>query len=248
MLLRYLQLLAPCFLLSAEVEEVRRALPAADATDEAEPSFALVVAYDSHYVFRGAEYGRHVMSADFSHGFSLSENWSGTLGTWMAVNPEGVNGSFSEIDVYGKLGRALGENSSVGLMATTYTYYDVPWAIEPEAGLYLEHSVGPVDLATYVIHDFEDDGDYAQLSASGAVGINDWLELQPSAVLAVNHRYFIEDAGWSHVGVSLAAEMRMSSCTSVRPYVSYNWALDAAEEQGLIQDLLFGGVSLSYEF
>jgi hypothetical protein len=238
-----------------QVEEVRRAIevtPAevseVQAAEETEAgATTLVLAYDTHYMFRGASYGRHIGSMDLSHGFQISERWSSTLGTWIGVNPEGQNGSFSEVDLYARLDYAL-EDWVVGLTSTLYTYYDVPWELEPEVGIHVDRTFGGVDCSALLIHDFVAKGDYFQLSGTKSIECNDWLALEPSALVAVNHRYFIQDQGLSHVGLSLAASLQVADHAVLRPYVTYNVGLDAALDSGLVQNQLFGGVSLAFDF
>jgi hypothetical protein len=235
----------------AQVEEVRRAIPvepaAVTAEEEEAGATTVVLAYDTHYMFRGANYGRHIVSTDISHSFGLSERWSALLGTWLAHNPEGINGSFSEADFYGRLDYTW-DDWVIGLTSTLYTYYDVPWALEPEVGIHLDRTLAGIDWSVLGIHDFQAKGQYAQLSGTRGFECTDWLQLEPAAVLALNNHYFIQGSGWSHLGLSLAASVQLAKHTVLRPYVTYNVALDAAKSEGLVVDQLFGGISLALDF
>lgn len=202
--------------------------------------FSLSVGYDSKYIFRGVDFGDHLVWTGLDYETELAEGLSFGVGAWYASLAE---------DSYTQLNLIGGLTYDFGLVAVGvgYTHYIFPdgGSDVPEINGTLGFAVGPVDIDFGYYYDFEIEGSYLDLTVGAEFAITDWLAIAPSGTVGYNVEYYTESTDWNHIGVSLGFPISLTKTATLTPYVAANFPLDALEGE---KDEVIGGVSLTVTF
>lgn len=203
--------------------------------------------YDTDYIFRGVNFGDHLISGAINLDVPLSDMVGLSLGSWYGSLAESP---YDELDLLAGLTFDLGA-VELGIGATWYYFPDTPSVgVDGDAfelGASLGTSVGPVDLTVAYFYDFETEGSYIEAGASTSFEVNEWLSIEPYAAVAYNVDYYIDGDGWNHIALGLAFPISLTDTATLKPYVAGNLPLDVIEDTGA-DDEVVGGVSLSVSF
>ena len=207
----------------------------------------IAVGYDSSYIFRGVNYGDHLITGEVNYGTSLTDQLGLDLGVWY--------GSLADVD-YDELNllAALSYDAGFATLSVGYTWYYFPRAGagvsdstgEVVAGISRDFGFAELGLNYYYDHDvFE--GHYIEAVASKTFAITDRLSLVPSVSIAYEVDYNTTTDGFSNVGLSLALPYALSDRAVLAPYIAGNLPIDILEDAG-VDDEVYGGVSLQVSF
>jgi len=217
-------------------------LPAADSP---EIGAELSIGYDTHYIFRGFNYGENLVWAGVDIGVPLSDALSLNLGTWYGTLAED---SYDELNLLAGLSYDLG-NFEVGVGAIWYYY---PQGFDGgglgiddslELGATIGTSIGPVDVGLGYYYDLEEEGSYLELGAETTIELSDRVALVPGALVSYADDYFGVD-GFNNVGVSLSLPIALTDRATLKPYIAATWEIDDSGQE----DEVYGGISLNVRF
>lgn len=208
------------------------------------------VGYDTKYIFRGVDFGDHLVWAGLSIPVKLSDNTTFTFAPWYASAAGGgvTGGDYDELNLVGTFNFDLGFiNLGVG-----YTYYNFPFADSDthETFVSLSKTFGAVTWFANAYGDFEaDSGDlgyYFDTGVYSTIALTDSLSLVPEVRASYAMEYYGID-GFNNVLVKLGLPWAVTSTATITPYVAGSFAIDALDDAG--QDTeVFGGVSLTVTF
>ena len=213
--------------------------------------FTLSAGYDSDYIFRGVDFGPHLVWSGLDLAHEVSPGVELSLGAWYADDFNN-NGSGNELDLYTGVTVGAGPvDVSLG-----YIYYYFPGTGGTNAHeIYtsIATEVAGIGIELYGAYDNNniDDGDgwYTALSAGYSVGITDWLAADFSAGISYNFDYYqqtaTKDEGWNNVDARIAFPIALTDNATLEPYVAGSWALEAIP---VSKNAFYGGVSLSVSF
>jgi hypothetical protein len=216
-------------------------VPTPVATADDSLGFELSVGYDTKYIFRGVDFGDHLIWAGLDYELELSEGLSLGLGTWFGSLAED---SYNELNLIGGLSYDAGP-VTLGVGYTHYLFlYDNEDAAEVNGTL--GFGAGPLDIELGYYYDFEVEGSYLELAIGAEFALTERIAIAPGAVVAYNFDYYTDATDWNHIGVSLGFPITLTSTATLTPYVAANFPLDAIS--GTESDEIFGGVALSVSF
>lgn len=212
--------------------------PYTPASDEL--GFELSAGYDTTYIFRGFDFGDHLVWVGLDWETEVAQDLTLGLGAWY--------GSLAE-DPYTELTLDAGLSYSLGAvtLGAGYTHYFFLQDNEdvPEVGGTLGFEAGVLDIELGYFYDFEVEGSYLELAIGAEFALTDRVALAPGAAVAYNFDYYASGSDWNHIGVSLGLPITLTSTATLTPYVAANFPLDAITDQS---DIVYGGVSLSVSF
>ena len=233
--------------------------PVAPAPEE-DLGFTLGVAYDSSYVFRGAEFGNNWISTAISLDIPLVDKVTATLdanyGDLAGDDDNFIGGqSYERLE----LGAGIAYDLGAAEVGVGYRWYhhmgDLSNILEDghEVGLTLASSVGPVNFGLGGYYDFAIDGWYLEAAVNTEIKVNDVFSIVPGANIgyAIDYSWHIQDFksdNFTHVGVSVAFPVKLTSRATLTPYVAANFPLDAIDDRISDDNIIYGGVSLSVKF
>ena len=197
--------------------------------------------YDTKYVFRGVDFGEHLVWGDVNIGVPVTDTVDFTLGTWYASL---ADADYDELNVYSGLSTDLGA-VEVGIGLTWY-YFPRTGGDVIEPGANIGTSVGPVDLSLGYYFDAEISGHYIELAGESTIEISDTIALVPGASISYGQDYY-GVSGFNNVGLSLALPISLTDTATLTPYIAGSFAIDALEDLGE-NDHFYGGVALGVTF
>jgi hypothetical protein len=204
--------------------------------------FTLSVGYDTDYIFRGTDFGQHLVwsALDYSHEFEGGLGLD--LGAWFAAL---ADDDYTELDLYGSLSYSFGPvDVSAGYIHYFYFRDD---SDAPEVFGTVGTEVLGVGLELYAGYDFEVEGTYLALTAGYAWDLTDRIGLDFSAGVSYSFEYYTLEDDWNAVDVRLGIPFALSDRATLEPYAAVSLPLDALDEIGQ-EDTFYGGVSLSVTF
>ncbi|MBX7210290.1 MAG: hypothetical protein K1X78_18385 [Verrucomicrobiaceae bacterium] len=227
---------------------------------EEDLGLTLSVGYDSSYLFRGVDFGDNWISTALSLDIPLVDKVKATLDAnfgSLADDSDNFigNQSYQRLE----LGAGIAYDAGAAEIGFGYRWYhhmgDLDSAFEDghEVGLTVASSVGPVNVGIGTYYDFAIDGWYLEAAANTEVKINDMFSIVPGANIGYAIDYSWHDRNFSgdnftHVGVSIAFPVKLSSRATLTPYIAANFPLTALDNTNVDDDKLYGGVSLSVKF
>ncbi len=212
---------------------------------------SVTVGYDTKYIFRGIDFGDHLVWAGLSLPVKLSDNTTFTFAPWYASAAGGgrFGDDYDELNLVGTFNFDLGFiNLGVG-----YTYYNFPFsgADTHEAFVTLSKSFGAVNWFLGSYADFEadngDEGYYFETGLNTSIKLTESLSLVPEAKISYGLDYYGVD-GFNNVVVKLGLPWALTSTATVTPYVAGTFAIDSLDADLGEDSYFFGGVSLTVTF
>ncbi len=241
-------------------------LLAAASTAQAELQVEATAGYHSIYEFRGNDFGDNLTSGSVDLSYDLGQGYTLSGGIWYGDINDGAGTSFEEVDYYVGLSKSFGPvDLSIG-----YTYYAFPdstgtdsqeWYVS--AATELAYGIG---FSATFYDDFDQssqdtvEGEYLEFTFSKSFELCACasLDLEAGIALSFNYQNDVDGTGldgYSHHYLSAAIPYALSDKFTVTPYIKYvgvsdNFANNANSSRpgGASEDLLLGGVSLSYSF
>ena len=203
----------------------------------------LSLGYDTHYMFRGVNFGEHLIWSDLNVTLPLAEAVELNVGAWYASLAQD---DYTELNLYAGLSYSVTDSFSVGL---GYTWYYFPRTEDDinEIGASLSYAVtDSLGLEFGYYYDFETEGSYFELGSSYEIALTDAISLVPGAAVAFGDDYYGVSGG-SHVGLTLALPIQLTESASLTPYVGGNIPIDSLDDLGE-DDRVYGGVALTVSF
>lgn len=231
------------FLAASPVKAGDPVMPPAAASSEIGAEVS--VGYDTHYIFRGFNYGENLVWAGVDLGVPLSDGLSLNLGTWYGTLAED---SYDELNLLAGLSYDTGD-FTVGVGAIWYYYPQgfsgggVGIDDSLELGASVGTSVGPVDLGLGYYYDLEEEGSYIELGAETTIKLSDTVSLVPGTSISYADDYFGVN-GFNAVGARLSLPIALTDRATLTPYIAGTWEIDDSGQD----DEIYGGVSLSVSF
>jgi hypothetical protein len=231
---------------------VASAFAAGNASAEIESE--IHVGYSSDYLFRGINFGTHLVEAgaDVSteyNGLGLSAGaWYGSYDLFSAI-------SMTELDLYAEVSKDLGFlTAAVGYIKyinddTTFTSFGGGSKFDDAQEVYFSvaKSLYCVDFSLTYFWDIETDNDgYAELAGSKGFELSPCLTLNTGAALG----YLAEQGQVGHLTAKVSLDYAYSETATISPFVAHSWSLsddnDTAYEE--TRNELLAGTMLSVSF
>ena len=240
-------------------------LLAAASAAQAELEVEVTAGYHSIYEFRGNDLGDDLFSGSIDLSYDLGKGYTLSGGIWYGDVNDGTAagglGNFEEVDYYISLSKSFGPvDLSIG-----YTYYNFPdasgtdsreWFVS--ASTELVYGVG---LSVTFYDDYDSstsdavEGEYLEVvfNKSFEICACASLDLAAGAAFSWNYNNDVDGTGldgFSHYYVSAAVPYAVTEKFTVTPYIKFVGVSDnfANSANGDSEDILLGGVSLSYSF
>lgn len=234
--------------------------PVCCATPEQDLGLTLSVGYDSSYVFRGAEIGSNYISTALSLDVPLVDKVKASLdvsyGSLAGDDDNLIGGqSYDRLE----LGAGIAYDAGAAEIGVGYRWYhhmaDLSDVMDDghEVGLTLATSVGPVNLGLGGYYDFGIDGWYFEAAVNTEIKVCEGFSIVPGANIgyAVDYSWHVDNFAsdsFTHVGISVAFPIKLTSRATLTPYVAANFPLDALDDTVADDNIIYGGVSLSVKF
>ncbi len=233
------------------------ALVAGNASAEVE--YEIYAGYHSGYIFRGIDFGDHLVDA----GVSASTEWNGfglKAGAWYgtfennAVAFPGFDADTDELDLSLEVSRDLGFFTA----AIGYIYYMFPQGngnailnpLEDSQEVYFSvaKELFGFDTSLTYFWEIEDAGSgtggYLQLASSRSWELTSCVSLETAAVLG----YLIEEGDFSHAQLKVGLDWAFTETATLSPYVAHSWAFTEDSFWAGSNNEFFGGAVLSVSF
>jgi hypothetical protein len=136
-----------------------------------------------------------------------------------------------------------------------------------EVGITIALPLGPLNFYAGAFHDFRIGGTYAEAGLDYPIEITSWLSLVPAVKAGYGFDYYtgrdsvfigglpIAGAtndnprdGFTHLGVSLSAPIKLTRTATLTPYVAYNISGRARRSVNNQDNEVYGGVKLGVTF
>ena len=207
-----------------------------------EVGISLSAGWDSHYMFRGVNFGENLVWTDVSLAVPVTDALELNVGAWYASL---ADDDYTELDLYAGLTYNVTDSLSVGV---GYTWYDYIRSDEDvnEIGATIGYSVSGVDLSAGYYYDDATDGHYYEVGAGYSIAVSDGVSLNPGVIVGFGDDYYGVNGG-NHVALTLGLSLQLTEAASLNPYVAYNIPIDSLDDLGE-PDEFYGGVSLSVSF
>jgi hypothetical protein len=202
--------------------------------------------YDTHYVFRGEVLQQNTAWTQLSWDLPLTENLTFNLTPWFLWD---LDSDYTEFDLNGSLTLEVAKfELSVG-----YAGYFYPRGAlgggdgidnEHEMWLSVARDLGPVTTTVLGAYNFTREAFYFEAAAEVPWQATEWLAITPGVVLGWDVDYYDLGTGLNHVGLQLAASLRLAPWCQLTPYIAGNLPvghLDAGND-------VYGGVKLVVTF
>jgi len=212
--------------------------------------------YHSIYEFRGVDLGNNLFTAGVNLSTEVAEDLTLSGGVWYGAT-EGNDSSFDEIDLFFNLTKSFERfDLSVG-----YTHYG--FAGDASQSNTSEWSIGAstnlgygVGFSTTLYQDLDFfEGSYIESVFSRSFVLSECVGLDLAAGISYSNGYNLDTNGGTVNGlnsyyISATAPWEVGKGFTVAPYIKYVVADSdlASGEEGDSENLLFGGVSVSYAF
>lgn len=207
--------------------------------------FSLSVGYDSTYIFRGVDFGDHLVWGSLTIPIKLTDKLTFTFAPWYGNI---ADGGYDELDLVAGFTYDLG----FATLGVGYTWYYFPFSgfDTNEPNITIAKSFGKVNWFAGAYCDLEADagneGWYFETGVNTSIAINDMVSLVPEVKVSYATDYYGQD-GFNNVVVKLGAPIALTKTATLTPYVAGSIALEALD--AINQDSEFiGGVSLTVTF
>ena len=203
------------------------------------------VGYDTHYIFRGFNYGENLVSGGVDVDVPLSDGLSLNLGTWYGSL---ADDDYDALNLLAGLSYDLG-NFELGFGAIWYYY---PQGFDGggsgiddalELGASIGTKVAGIDVGLGYYYDLEEDGSYIELGAAKTIELSDTVALVAGTSISYADDYY-GISGFNAVGARLSLPIALTDTATLKPYVAGTWGIDGSGQP----DEVYGGVSLSVSF
>ena len=212
--------------------------------------FSLSVGYDSKYIFRGVDFGDHLVWGSLSIPIKLTDKLTFTFAPWYGNI---ADGGYDELDL------AAGFTYDLGFatIGAGYTWYYFPFSgfdtNEPNVTITsCLGSLGACKINWFagsfcdLEADAGDEGWYFETGFNSTIAITDKISLVPEVRVTYATDYYGQD-GWNNVLVKLGAPIALTKTATLTPYIAGSLALEGLDAIGQ-DDELIGGVSLTVTF
>ncbi len=193
-----------------------------------------------------------------------------TAPTAVGLNPNG-DFDYSELDLSASLTYDAGF-AKFGLVYTHYEFWDgfsgtnfgIPngagelnVSSADEVGITAAVPLGPVNFYTGAFYDFRIGGYYLEAGLDYPIEVTSWLTLIPAvkAGYGINDYYSgntviagAPESGFTHLGLSLSAPIKLTKSATLTPYVAYNISGRARRAINAQDNEVYGGVKLGVTF
>lgn len=212
--------------------------------------FSLAVGYDSKYIFRGVDFGDHLVWTSLTVPIKLTDKLTFTFAPWYGNI---ADGEYDELDVVAGFTYDLGF-ATVGL---GYTWYYFPFSSfdTSEPNVTIQSCLGELGACKInwfagAFCDFEadggDEGWYFETGLNTTIQITDAISLVPEARVTYGKDYYGVD-GFNNVLLKLGAPIALTKTATLTPYIAGSIVLEGLDDIGQ-DDELIGGVSLTVTF
>ena len=207
-----------------------------------EVGLTLSSGWDSHYMFRGVNFGENLIWTDVNLSVPVAEALELELGAWYASL---ANDDYTELDLYAGIAYSITDSLTIGL---GYIWYDFPSGGEEinEFGASIGYSISGVDLSGAYYYDDVTDGSYFEVGAGYSIDLSDAVSLDPGVVVGFGDDYYGVNGG-NHVGLTLGLPIQLTKSATLSPYIAYNIPIDSLDNAGE-PEKFYGGVSLAVSF
>ena len=212
--------------------------------------FSLSVGYDSKYIFRGVDFGDHLLWGSLSIPVKLTDKLTFTFAPWYGNI---ADGGYDELDLAAGFTYDLGF-ATVGLGYTWY-YFPFSGVDTNEPNVTFTSCLGTLGACKInwfggAFCDFEADagseGWYFETGFNTTIPVTDKISLVPEARVTYATDYYGQD-GFNNVLVKLGAPIALTKTATLTPYIAGSLALEGLDAIGQ-DDELIGGVSLTVTF
>ena len=207
--------------------------------------FTLAAGYDTKYIFRGVDFGDHLIWTNLIVPIKLTDKLTFTFAPWYGNI---ADGEYDELDLVAGFTYDLG----FATLGVGYTWYYFPFSDfdASEPNITIAKSFGNVNWFAGAYCDFEaDDGSegfYYETGLNVVIDVTDTIKLVPEAKISYGSDYYGVD-GFNNVLVKLGAPIALTKTATLTPYIAGTFAIDGLDDLGQ-DDEVFGGVSLSVTF
>lgn len=212
--------------------------------------FSLSVGYDSTYIFRGVDFGDHLVWGSLTIPIKLTDKLTFTFAPWYGNI---ADGGYDELDL------AAGFTYDLGFatIGAGYTWYYFPFSEfdTNEPNITINSCLGAIGACKInwfagAFCDFEanngNEGWYFETGLNTTIPVTDMVSLVPEVRVTYATDYYGQD-GFNNVLVKLGAPIALTKTATLTPYVAGSIALEALD--AINQDSEFiGGVSLTVTF
>ncbi len=205
-------------------------------------SAELSAGWDSRYMFRGVE----ILDGGSLGWTDLSFSTYGfTLGAWYA---NGVDESYSEIDLYASYAYSLGPVNFEG--GGIFYGYPNDDGIETWE-LFLGISTDAIPYVTPSLTGYWDidaiEGGWVEFKLASSIPVvADVVSIDPYAAISYDIEYNSDDNDFNNVQVGVEVPVALSKNITLKGHVAYSWALDAIDD--FQDDEFWGGASITFSF
>jgi hypothetical protein len=132
-----------------------------------------------------------------------------------------------------------------------------------EVGLTVALPLGPVNFYAGYFYDLRIGGSYAEAGIDYPIEITSWLSLVPAVKAGYGNDYYtgqdnvavaggplnpFPSSGFTHLGVSLSAPIKLTRTATLTPYIAYNISGRARRQINTQDNEIYGGVKLGVTF
>ncbi len=224
------------------------------APEEEPLGFSLTAGYDSSYVFRGVNYGDHLISGGLSVPIKLADKVTFTFAPWYGNIADSTE--YDELDLVASLSFDLG----FATVSAGYTWYYYPFSgfQTSEPNITIAKSFGPVNWFAGAYLDVNADGGdlfankggdvgmYFETGLNSTIKLTEKISLVPEVKVSYGTDYYGVD-GFNNVVLKLAAPIALTSTATLTPYIAGSIAVDGLDDLG-VDDYLIGGIALTVTF
>ena len=209
------------------------------------------VGYDSHYIFRGVNYGEDSVWGSLEVGVALMPGIDLTVGAWYQ-DPQSSSlqnpGREDELDLYATLSTEVAPGVTVYVGYLAYLYPEAGGGSTDEVAAGIEFSIlNELLTVTFdAAYDIDIEGWYLSPGVSHTMPINDFISIEVGGSIGYQIDYNAAGDDWNDVRAYVSTPISVTDNVSLEPYIAHSWALDAID--GFQDDELYGGVSLSVSF
>jgi hypothetical protein len=211
----------------------------------------VAVGYDTHYMFRGVNYGEDSVWGSLEISLPIIPGVDLAVGAWYQDPQSGSlqnPGREDELDLYTTIGTevAPGIYGWVGYYA--YLYPEAGGGSTNEITTGVEFSIlnEMLTVSVEAFYDLDIEGWYFTPGVSHTLPINDFLAIEIGAAVGYQIDYNADGSDWNDVRAFVKTPISLTENVTLEPYIAHSWALDAIDS--FQDDELFGGVSLSVSF
>ncbi len=207
--------------------------------------FSLAVGYDTKYIFRGVDFGDHLVWGSLVVPIKLTDKLTFTFAPWYGNI---ADGAYDELDLVAGFTYDLG----FATLGVGYTWYYFPFSgfDTHEPNITIAKSFGKLNWFAGAYCDVEADGGkegwYFETGVNTSIPINDMISLVPEAKVSYATDYYGQD-GFNNVVVKLGAPIALTKTATLTPYIAGSIALEALDAINQDSELI-GGVSLTVTF